>query len=79
MARVYEIKSAFTRAVQRSQKGYICVKTSDFVSQLAAVNWHFTRADANAWSEQHQQDFVDKTPTHSDDRYWILRNMGRIR
>lgn len=79
MARVYEIKSAFSQAVYRSPKGYLCVKTSDFVRQLAAVNWHFTRADANAWIEREQPEFLDKTTTDTDDRFWILRNMGRIR
>lgn len=79
MARQYEIKTAFSAAVQLNPKGYKYLKTSDFVSQLAKVNWHFTRAEANEWIERHQLDFCDKTTADTDDRYWILRNMGRIR
>ena len=79
MARASDIKAAFVAAVQLNPKGYQCLRTSDFIRCLAALNWHFSKADANEWIEQNQQDFVDKTPTHSDDRYWILRNMGRIR
>lgn len=79
MARLSDIKAAFCAAVQLNPKGYQCLKTSDFISELAARNWHFTRADANEWIGRNQGDFVDKTPTHSDDRYWMLRAMGRIR
>lgn len=79
MARISDIKAAFVAAVQLNPKGYRYLKTSDFVHQLAAVNWHFTSADANAWIEREQPEFVDKTTTETDDRYWILRNMGRIR
>lgn len=79
MARQSDIKAAFCAAVQLNPKGYQCLRTSDFVRQLAIVNWHFTRADANTWIEREQPEFVDKTETETDDRYWILRNMGGIR
>jgi hypothetical protein len=34
--------------------------------------------DANAWIKQYQPDFADKTTDGSENRYWILRNMGRV-
>ena len=46
--------------------------------QLRARNWHFTQADANEWFEQYQTCFVDKTPDGSQNRLWMLRNMGRV-
>lgn len=79
MARLSDIAAAFVAAVQLNPKGYQCLRTSDFLRELAARKWHFSRTEANEWIEQNQQDFVDKTPTHSDDRYWMLRAMGRIR
>lgn len=79
MARTSDIKAAFCAAVQLNPKGYRYLRTSDFIRNLAAVNWHFTRADANAWIEREQPEFVDKTTIETDDRYWILRNMGRVR
>ncbi|MBK4119165.1 hypothetical protein JHE03_23050 [Pluralibacter gergoviae] len=79
MARTSDIKAAFCAAVQLNPKGYQCLRTSDFIRSLAAVNWHFTRADANAWIEREQPEFLDKTTTDTDGRFWILRSMGRIR
>ncbi|EMH4161668.1 hypothetical protein RJ498_000884 [Pluralibacter gergoviae] len=79
MARLSDIKAAFCAAVQLNPKGYLCLKTSDFIRELAVKNWHFSRADANEWIEQNQQDFVDRTTTHSDDWFWMLRAMGRVR
>ena len=79
MARLSDIKAAFCAAVQLNPKGYQCLKTNDFIRELAAKNWHMSHGEANDWIERNQQDFVDKTPTHTDDRYWILRAMGRVR
>ncbi|WP_407084668.1 hypothetical protein [Pluralibacter gergoviae] len=79
MARLSDIPAAFVAAVQLNPKGFQCLKTSDFIRELALRKWHFSRADANEWIEQHQQDFVDRTTTHSDDRFWMLRSMGRVR
>ena len=78
MPRPYEIRAAFVAAIQQNPKGYQCLKTSDFIRELAKVHWHFTEEDANQWIERYQPDFTNKTPDSSDDRYWMLRNMGRV-
>lgn len=79
MARLSDIKAAFCAAVQLNPKGFQCLNTRDFIRELAAKNWHMPHDEANEWIERNQQDFVDKTQTHTDDRYWILRAMGRVR
>lgn len=78
MPRQSDIRSAFTEAIQQNTKGYLCIRTEDFISMLREKNWHFSRVDANAWIERYQPDFADKTTDGSDNRYWILRNMGRV-
>lgn len=78
MPRQYEIHSAFVETIQLNVKGYRCLRTDDFVSKLREKNWHFSQADANAWIKRYQPDFVDKTTDCSANRYWILRNMGRV-
>ncbi|AFN31191.1 hypothetical protein A225_1438 [Klebsiella michiganensis E718] len=39
---------------------------------------HFSESEANRWIERYQSCFADKTPDHSENRLWILRNMGRV-
>lgn len=78
MPRRYEIHSAFVAALQNNPKGFQCVCTDDFIRQLAKAHWHFTQQDANNWIKQNQTFFVDKTPDFSENRYWMLRNMGRV-
>ncbi|MBM6634527.1 hypothetical protein JTF12_09275 [Leclercia adecarboxylata] len=78
MPRKSEINAAFTAAIQLNPKGYQCLHTEDFIRELRARNWHFTQADANEWIEQYQTCFVDKTPDGSQNRLWMLRNMGRV-
>jgi len=78
MPRSSDIQAAFVAVIQKNPKGYRCLHTDAFVSKLRDFNWHFSRADANAWIERYQPDFADKTPDDSENRYWILRNMGRI-
>ncbi|HFT7524737.1 hypothetical protein ACVGWB_15560 [Enterobacter mori] len=78
MPRKSDIHSAFVAAIQLNPKGYQCLRTDDFIRELRARNWHFTPDDANAWIERNQPGFADKTTDGSDNRYWILRNMGRV-
>lgn len=77
MPRTYEFRSAFCAAIYQSQKGYLCLHTADFVRELEAVNWPFSRTTANEWIKRNQPDFLDKTEDGSDNRLWILSNMGR--
>lgn len=78
MPRQSDIQSAFSAAIQLNPKGYRYLSTDSFVTKLREKNWHFSREDANAWIERYQPDFADKTTDNGDNRYWILRNMGRI-
>ena len=78
MPRISDIQAAFIAAIELNPKGYRCLRTDSFIEKLRGLNWHFTRADANAWIERNQPGFADKTTDGSDNRYWILRNMGRV-
>jgi len=78
MPRKSDIHSAFVAAIQLNPKGYQCLRTDDFIRELAKVHWHFTPDDANVWIERYQEFFVDKTPDGSQNRLWMLRNMGRV-
>jgi hypothetical protein len=78
MPRSYEIWAAFVEAIQLNPKGYRYLSTNDFIDKLRDKNWHFSLSDANQWIERYQPDFADKTTDGSENRYWILRNMGRV-
>ncbi|XWJ90269.1 hypothetical protein ACRARH_25850 [Phytobacter ursingii] len=79
MARRNDIFVAFRDALQLNPKGYMCLRTGDFIRELRKHNHHFTEQDANRWIELNQPSFVDKTPDFSENRLWLLRNMGRVR
>lgn len=78
MPRTADIHAAFVAAIELNHKGYRYLSTDAFIEKLRQFNWHFTRSHANAWIERYQPDFADKTTDNSDNRYWILRNMGRV-
>lgn len=73
-----DINAAFVSEVQLSQKAYRYLNTDDFIREMRYANWHFSHAKANRWIERNQANFCDKTPDFSENRYWILRNMGRV-
>ncbi|CAM6828327.1 MULTISPECIES: hypothetical protein [unclassified Enterobacter] len=78
MPRLPDVRAAFIAAIQQNPKGYLCLHTDKFIAELRERNWHFSYEDANSWIERNQTGFVDKTTDGSDNRYWILRNMGRV-
>ena len=78
MHRQSDINQAFREAVLRNSKGYQYVNTRDFVSALRRRGLHFTDSEANAWISREQTYFVDKTPDHSENRLWMMANMGRV-
>lgn len=78
MPRTADIHAAFIAAIELNPKGYRYLRTDSFIQKLRGLNWHFTRADANSWIERNQPGFADKSTDGSDNRYWILRNMGRV-
>jgi hypothetical protein len=59
-------------------KGLSLSQHDSFITKLREKNWHFSQVDANQWIERNQPDFADKTTDGSENRYWILRNMGRV-
>ncbi|EIY4982802.1 hypothetical protein V4F06_005355 [Klebsiella variicola] len=78
MHRQSDIYQAFRESVLRNSKGYQYVNTRDFVSALRRHGLHFTDSEANAWISREQTYFVDKTPDHSENRLWMMANMGRV-
>ena len=78
MPRQSDINPAFVKAIQVNPKGYQWLRTENFIRELAKVHHHFSRADANEWIERYQPNFADKTTDLSENRLWILRNMGRV-
>ena len=51
MPRQPNIRAAFIAAIELNPKGYRYLRTDSFIEKLRGFNWHFTRADANAWIE----------------------------
>ena len=78
MPRQPDIRAAFVAVIQQNPKGYLCLHTDKFIAELQERHWHFSQEDANSWIERYQPDFADKTTNGSENRYWILRNMGRV-
>ncbi|HBR1442090.1 TPA: hypothetical protein L9L55_000985 [Klebsiella quasipneumoniae subsp. quasipneumoniae] len=78
MLRQSDIAAAFRESVLRNTKGYQYLHTKDFVSALRWRGIHFTEVEANSWIAREQSYFVDKTAEHSENRLWMLANMGRV-
>ncbi|HCA3732477.1 TPA: hypothetical protein MPI41_004083 [Klebsiella pneumoniae] len=78
MHRQSNINQAFRESVLRNSKGYQYLYTKDFVSALRRHGMHFTDSEANAWIFREQTYFVDKTTDHSENRLWMMANMGRV-
>lgn len=78
MLRQSDIRSAFVNSITHNPKGYLCLRTGDFVRELQSKGIHFSGNEANLWIERNQTYFVDKTTNDSENRLWILRNMGRV-
>lgn len=78
MHRQSNINQAFSESLLRNSKGYQYLYTKDFVSALRRHGMHFTDSEANAWISREQTYFVDKTPDHSENRLWMMANMGRV-
>ena len=57
-------------------KGYVYLRTADFIRELRQYDHHFTEQDANTGISRYQPEFVDKTPGFSENRFWMLRGMG---
>lgn len=78
MLRQSDINNAFRGSILRNSKGYQYIYTGDFVSSLVGRGIHLSYSEANRWIERYQSCFADKTPEHTENRLWILRNMGRV-
>ncbi|MDM4148977.1 hypothetical protein QTO50_29340 [Klebsiella oxytoca] len=50
----------------------------DFCRRLQEKGIHFSGNEANWWIERYQTYFVDKTTDHSENRLWMMANMGRV-
>ncbi|GKN99438.1 hypothetical protein [Klebsiella pneumoniae] len=78
MLRQSDIAAAFRESVLRNPKGYQYLHTKDFVCRLRRRGIHFSEVEANAWIAREQSYFVDKTAEHSENRLWMMANMGRV-
>lgn len=78
MLRQSDINQAFRESVLRNPKGYQYLHTRDFVSALRRRGIHFSEVEANSWIAREQSYFVDKTTDHSENRLWMMANMGRV-
>lgn len=78
MLRQSDINNAFRESILRNSKGYQYLHTRDFVSSLQRRGIHFSESEANRWIERYQNCFANKTPDHSENCLWMLRNMGRV-
>ncbi|MBU8940188.1 hypothetical protein [Klebsiella quasipneumoniae] len=74
----HKIREAFADSVSVNPKGYRYLRTLDFVRALQARGVHFSGREANQWIERYQTYFVDKTAEHSENRLWMMSNMGRV-
>ncbi len=74
----HKIREAFCASISRNPKGYQYLHTRDFVTALRRRGIHFSEVEANAWIAREQSYFVDKTAEHSENRLWMMANMGRI-
>ncbi|WP_373308818.1 LexA family transcriptional regulator [Enterobacter oligotrophicus] len=61
MPRQSDIHAAFVAAIQLNSRGYRYLSTDSFIEKLREFNWHFTRSNANSWTEHYRPDFIDKT------------------
>ncbi|HHO8400293.1 hypothetical protein ACOI9Q_19435 [Klebsiella sp. C228] len=78
MLRQSDIREAFAASILINPKGYRYLRTRDFVRSLQERGIHFSGNEANRWIERYQTYFVDKTTGESENRLWMLRNMGRV-
>ncbi|WP_244256194.1 DNA polymerase V [Kosakonia oryzae] len=74
MPRSSDIIHAFYQTIQVELSGRLTVNTGEFVHQLAAVNFDWTRSEANDWIKSHTRNFRDITPHHGEDRLWFMFN-----
>ncbi|HID1015180.1 TPA: hypothetical protein ACXDFV_003221 [Raoultella ornithinolytica] len=78
MLRQSDITQAFHESIAVNQKGYRYLHTRDFVCKLQERGIHFSGREANAWMERYQTYFVDKTTDDTENKIWMLRNMGIV-
>ncbi|HDV9413783.1 TPA: hypothetical protein RKV49_003281 [Raoultella ornithinolytica] len=78
MLRYSTIRDAFADSISVNPKGYRYLHTRDFVCALQSRGIHFSGKEANQWIERNQTYFVDKSTNESENRLWMMRNMGRV-
>lgn len=78
MLRQSDINNTFRESILRNSKGYQYLHTRDFVTALRRRGIHLSEVEANSWIAREQSYFVDKTIDHSENRLWMLANMGRF-
>ncbi|ASC12219.1 hypothetical protein [Klebsiella pneumoniae] len=78
MLRQPDINQAFRDSILRNSKGYQYLYTGDFVTSLVGRGIHLSYSEASRWIGRYQSCFADKTTDHSENRLWMMANMGRV-
>ena len=74
MARRDDVPLAFRASIKIETSGRRTVAPADFVSELAAVNHHWSLAEANRWIEHYQSTFRDVSTEEGERRTFQLFN-----
>lgn len=74
MPRRDDIPAAFSNSITQETSGRRIVRTTDFVRELAAVNYVWTLEQANLWIEHYQCSFTDISKEPGPDRVFYLFN-----
>lgn len=74
MPRRDDIPAAFRNSITQEPSGRRIVRTTDFVRELAAVNYVWTLEQANLWVEHYQSSFSDISTEPGPARVFYLFN-----
>jgi len=69
-----DIEQAFRNAIKLEQNGRRTVTTSDFVQELARLNWFWSQREANVWIESYVTSFKDISTQEGQGRTFMLFN-----
>ncbi|WP_435952758.1 DNA polymerase V [Dryocola sp. BD626] len=79
MARDYEIRPAFVKAIKTDPVRGQVVATADFVAELEKYNHYWSLRQANDWIAFYQGSFRDFTAHEGENKVYFLMNMGTVR
>lgn len=66
--------TAFSRSITPEPSGRKVVRTSEFVSNLAALNHYMSLEEANRWIKRYAKTFRDASTEEGEDKLWFQFN-----